>query len=234
MSKLALAVIALVSTILVLTLVTVLTRGGQSGTNGVIPAGPEAPSIRTDPETGAAVLTPREGLEGLVIPEFTLTRQDGAAVTEETLEGGLTIVTFIFTNCQLACPPMMGAMSHVAEELEGSPVRFLSISVDPEHDTPERLAEFAELWQVDTSRWQFLRGEPGDAERILAALHFSLATDPSEKNRITLPDGSTMQNIQHPTQLLLVGPDRQVVDLFSSNIPDQLDQLVELVRSVTG
>lgn len=232
MPKWALAVIVTISTAMILLSLSMLMRPRP----GVIVPGDNPPESATvEIGTGERVLTPRPGLEGLKIPEFTLIDQDGDAVDESVLEGRVSIVAFIFTNCRLACPPMTANMLRLYHDLEDEPVRFVSISVDPVHDTPERLTEHASNLRVDTGRWMFLTGDEGEASRVVAeALDFDISADPDDANLITLADGSTMRNIQHPTKLFLVGPDRQILDFCSPTIPEDLARFKKVAAEVAG
>lgn len=163
----------------------------------------------------AALAQPKE-LEGLAIPEFSLVDQDGKPVTQAILDGRVTVLDFTFTHCPFACPMMNASMIELAGELDKTPVRFLSISVDPEHDTPGVLKKHADELGVDQARWRFLTGDKGAVARIAqGALMFPLQSDTSRT--IDLPDGSKMQNIMHPTKFMLIGPDRKVLGIYDYN-----------------
>lgn len=174
-----------------------------------------------------------EGYDGLAVPEFTLTTQAGEPATEELLEGHITIVDFIFTHCPLACPGMTGAMADLSQRLKNSGVRFASFSVDPEHDTPERLREYAALYEADLSRWTFLTGDAATTERILEdGLKFAIRDD--EAIDIPLPDGSSMANILHPTKLVLIGPDRRVLGMYDYTDPKAMDTLAAKAKAAAS
>ena len=102
------------------------------------------------------------------VPDFTLTEASGRTVTLQDLAGKPWVADLVFTSCGGICPLMTAAMSQLEQSTEGLPeVRFVSISVDPERDTPEVLTEYAERHRADRSRWLFLTGAP-DAIRTLA------------------------------------------------------------------
>jgi protein SCO1 len=173
-------------------------------------------------------------LADLVVPPFRLIDQDGRPVDEHILEGRVTILDFVFTNCPYACPMMTGAMSDLCKRLEHVPVRLMSISVDPQHDTPQKLLEYAEKNKADLSRWSFLTTDPGGFETIQAIVRGSLkmALEQDQKRTVTLPDGTVMPNVVHPTKLILVGPDRHVIGLYESTIPEDVQALEKRVKSV--
>jgi len=231
MPKWAIAVVVTITTALVLITVSVLQRKPAV----VLPAQPDSAAVVLDRGTGERTLAPRPGFEDLRMPEFSLVNQDGEPVDHTVLEGRVSIVAFIFTNCQLACPGMTYNMFRMYNDLAGTPVQFVSISVDPAHDTPARLREYAGNLAVDTGRWMFLTGEEGEAVRVVQeALKFEVSADPDATTAITLGDGSTMQNITHPTQLFLVGPQRQILDLCAPTLVEDRERLTEVAREAAG
>src|SRR5512134_2179367 len=77
------------------------------------------------------------------LPELRLVDQRGKAVTRSDLTGKVLVVNFIFTTCPTVCPRLSERMAKVGKELETqSDVMLVSITVDPENDTPEKLAAY--------------------------------------------------------------------------------------------
>jgi protein SCO1/2 len=96
-------------------------------------------------------------------PEFTLTSQDGAPVSLTDFRGKVVAVTFIYTLCTETCPVLTPMMSFVQDRLGpdfGSKIAFVSITVDPERDTPAVLKEYALAFGADLHGWSFLTGAP--------------------------------------------------------------------------
>ncbi len=95
-------------------------------------------------------------------PNFALISQDGAEVTLESLRGKVVAVSFIYTWCPDICPMLTNKMARVQDALGadfGTKVAFVSITFDPERDTPEALKAYAEAFDVDFAGWSFLTGE---------------------------------------------------------------------------
>ena len=96
-------------------------------------------------------------------PEFALISQDGASVKLADYRGKVVAVTFIFTLCADTCPVLTPMMSFVQDQLGanfGEKIHFVSITVDPERDTPEVLKEYAQAFGANLSGWSFLTGTP--------------------------------------------------------------------------
>ena len=167
----------------------------------------------------------------MFIPEFTLVDQDGNTVTRDALQGRVTVMDFIFTHCPFVCPILSEKMSDAAAALKGTPVQFLSVSVDPERDTPEALREYARLHEADTKRWRFLTGERAQVDAIVRdGLKFALVEDPNTP--INLPGGGVMNNIIHPSWLILVGPDGDVFSFYRASDEDHMRQLLVDARDL--
>jgi protein SCO1 len=94
-------------------------------------------------------------------PDFTLTSQDGAEVTLGAFRGKVVAVSFIYTSCPDVCPMLSDKLARVQDALGpdfGSRIAFVSITTDPEHDTPAVLKEYAEALDADLAGWSFLTG----------------------------------------------------------------------------
>lgn len=192
---------------------------------GVFMLGPSAELIKAR--------TPDPLLGGMAIPSFELVDQDGSPIDESTFHGQITIVDFFFSHCQLVCPILTGTMADLTHRLDGTDVRFLSISVDPTHDTPEQIRAFGERYGADFDRWTFATGTEDQVERIVSdGLHFELSKN--DGLQITLPDGSTMSNVVHPSRLLLVDGTGRVLGMYRYTLESDLDQLVTRARLIAA
>jgi protein SCO1/2 len=103
-------------------------------------------------------------------PAFALINQDGDRATLADLQGKVGVVTFIYTRCTDTCPLLTAKMASLQQPLGadfGSRVRFVSISVDPEADTPAVLRGYAQAHGANLSGWSFLTGSPGAIQEVL-------------------------------------------------------------------
>jgi len=97
----------------------------------------------------------------LPVRGFSLTNQEGRAFRFEKLKGKLVLASFIYTSCPDVCPLITANMKAVQEKLKSTErrsVHFISITTDPEIDSPEVLKAYAKRYGVDFSNWSFLTG----------------------------------------------------------------------------
>jgi len=104
-----------------------------------------------------------------------LVDQDGQTVRffDDVLKDKVVVINFIFTNCDGACPLMTHKLSLVRDRMEGQiadPLQFVSLSIDPERDTPAAMKEFAKSHHADHDGWVFLTGKPENLEYIIKRL----------------------------------------------------------------
>jgi protein SCO1/2 len=135
-------------------------------------------------------------------PDFALTDQHGAPVTLAGLRGKALLIDFIYTHCPGPCPILTGRHAQVQRELSAETrarVHFVSITVDPERDTPAVLASYAHARGADTADWSFLSGDP---ERVRDVL--------KRYGVYAQPDASTGE-IAHIVVTLLVDADGKIV-----------------------
>lgn len=105
--------------------------------------------------------------------ESVWTDQTGAERPLSSLAGRVQLVAMVYTNCAYACPRIMLDLKRIAGELGpvlADDVGFVIVSIDPERDTPERLAAFASGSRLDTARWTLLTADEGDILELAALL----------------------------------------------------------------
>ena len=120
-----------------------------------------------------------EAPKKLLIPDVEVLDQEGNALHFYTdlIKGKTVAINFIFTNCTTICPPLAATFARVQKELGdkvGKDVHFISISVDPLTDTPERLKAWGAKFKAGTG-WTFVTGNKEEIDKLLAALGASVA-----------------------------------------------------------
>jgi protein SCO1 len=94
-----------------------------------------------------------------LVPNFELINQDSIAISNQTYKGKVYVLEFFFTTCPSICPKMNLSMLEIENKFFGNPnFGMVSITIDPEHDTPKILKEHAKLLGVKSSNWNFLTG----------------------------------------------------------------------------
>lgn len=97
------------------------------------------------------------------VPDFSLTNHHGETITQEDMLGKVYVVEFFFTTCPSICPIMHKSLVKVQDKYFGNPnVAFVSVTINPEFDTPEVLNAYAKENNVTNNNWQFLTGELDD------------------------------------------------------------------------
>jgi protein SCO1 len=129
----------------------------------LLPVGWRAPGLGHKAEEGAwlSKIGPA--------PAFTLTAQDGRRLSLNELHGKVVVITFIYTSCADACPLLTAKMAALQNDLGndfGPKIFFLSITVDPEHDTPGILTRYAQVHGANLSGWAFLTGTPDEIQAV--------------------------------------------------------------------
>jgi protein SCO1/2 len=104
-----------------------------------------------------------------------LINQDGETVRffDDVLKDKVVVINFIFTNCEGACPLITHKLTLVRDGLEGNignPIQFVSLSLDPERDTPAAMKEFAMKHHADHEGWVFLTGKSENLDSIIKRL----------------------------------------------------------------
>lgn len=126
-------------------------------------------------------------------PGFSFTDQDGNRLTNEDMRGKITLYNVTHSTCTAPCPETSLIMKDVQERLSEIdtgelPVELVTISVDPEHDTPQELRAFAESLGADLDQWHFVTG-PLERLKWVIGGGFRLYFDHMEDGRIVFDPG---------------------------------------------
>ena len=107
--------------------------------------------------------------------DLPLVTRDGEEVRfySDVLKGRVVLINFIFTHCQDACPLISKRLREtrgLLDDAVSSKVFFISISIDPERDTPEALTKFVTRFELADKNWVFLTGDKQNVEHIVKKL----------------------------------------------------------------
>jgi len=169
------------------------------------------------------------------LPPFTLTDQRGAPFGTRELAGKIWVADFIFTSCQGACPLLSERMAEVGKRARhlGPDFHLVSISVDPERDTPARLAEYAARWGANPISWSFLTG-PEQAIQATVVEGFKVGAGKEPSQRAGAADGgAAFWEIFHGEHLVLVDRQLRIRGYFSPTA-EGIDKLMEAVGRVAS
>lgn len=150
------------------------------------------------------------------LPEFELVDQDGRPLRRADLLGRVWVVDFIFTSCAGACVPMTSHMTDLQKEDLG--VSYLSISVDPERDTPTALSGYRDKWNGEARRWTLAVGTREEIQ-ALANQAFKLPAG----REVSTPDG--MPELFHSQKFALLDGQGRVRGYYDSTDDLSLAQL---------
>ncbi len=152
-----------------------------------------------------------------VVPDFQLIERSGATFSRAELAGGVWVADFIFTRCQGSCPLLSARMATIQQQLRlatTQPVRLVSFSVDPDHDTPQVLQGYATRMGA-REFWYFLTG-PRDTVATLVKHGFKLAFG---------DDGPADAPITHSDRFVLVDRELRIRGYYRGGDPDDLTRL---------
>jgi protein SCO1/2 len=182
-----------------------------------------APKIRED-----------KASEGKEIPDFTLTNQDGKEISAKDFRGKALAITFIYSECPLPefCILMSKNFSDIANTIAGNEelkdkIRLLSISFDPQRDTPEKLKSYGlgylgkDSKAKDFTIWQLAVGEDKKIKDI--ADFFGLRYEVDEKDKT---------QFAHSLRTIVVTPDGKVQKVFSGNDWKTVDLIEEMKKTL--
>ena len=132
------------------------------------------------PKTEQSVTLPKLGL----VPQFSLVDQKGASFTNASVANKTWVANFIFTRCTATCPKQTSQLAQLQKRLaasEANNIHFVSISVDPEYDTPEIMKKYASVSGANEASWSFLTGTR-DQTWALSKDGFMLAVGEAPEN----------------------------------------------------
>jgi protein SCO1/2 len=143
---------------------------------------------------------------------FSLIDQNGRPFRDADLRDNTYICDFVFTTCGSVCP-MMSAHLRDLQKNTPAKVQLVSFTVDPEHDTPAVLKEYAGRYQADERRWHFLTGTTAQMYQV------------ARKMRLVVMPPTATEGLLHDEHFMLIDGDGNVRGVYDSKDSHALDQL---------
>ena len=124
--------------------------------------------------------TPQVMTMAPTVPDVVVLDQNNQKVHfySDLVKGKTVVIDFIFTTCTTICPPLTANFARIQKIMQqrgNNDLRLISVTVDPENDTPERLKKYAELFHAQTG-WTFVTGSRADLEQIWKAFNIYLSS----------------------------------------------------------
>jgi protein SCO1/2 len=144
---------------------------------------------------------------------------NGVQIGLDELRGKVWVADFIFTTCAGPCPVMSMHMSRLHDEFKDDErIRMVSITVNPDYDTPEVLTNYAKQYKARTDLWYFLTGSY-EAIQSLVANGFKM--------------GDTEDIVFHSTRFALVDQESRIRGYYTGTETDEMEKLIkDIVRLV--
>jgi protein SCO1 len=156
------------------------------------------------------------------VPAFSYVDQSGHAVTDKDLRGHVWVSDFFFAACTSICPAMTLAMSQLQKTIANPGIEFISFDVDPDHDTPKVLADYAGMWHADNARWHFLSTDKKHLADTAAGMK-TFVQPPTENSPI-----------QHSSIFILADEEGNVRGVYDSTDSMALRQLSYDAMALAG
>lgn len=168
------------------------------------------------------------------LPAFTLTDQRGQPFGSRELAGKIWVADFMFTSCQGVCPLLSERMAEVGRRARhlGPDFHLVSISVDPERDTPARLAEYAARYGANPIAWSFLTG-PAQAIQTTVVDGFKVGAGKERAPGAAADGGPEFWEIFHGENLVLVDRQLRIRGYFPATA-EGIDKLMDAVGRVAN
>jgi protein SCO1/2 len=159
------------------------------------------------------------------MPAFRLVDHTGGSVTDQHLRGRVVVANFIFTRCKTVCPVFTMKMRRVQDRTGdvAEALKLISFSVDPEHDTPQVLAEYAATHHADADRWRFITGSFDDVRRVVTD-GLAMAMEEMSAQDSGAPD------IVHAEHFVLLDRAGRIRGYYHSNDATRVEQMLRDAR----
>ncbi len=146
--------------------------------------------------------------------EYEFTERSGKKVRLTDLSGKVVVVNFFFATCPFSCRNFSATVAKLSKDFAADDVQFVSITVDPIKDTPERLQEYANQFEADAERWWFLNAPLRDTQELGRALKV------------------TVLGADHTDELIVIDRNGVVRGAYDHKVPKKLEQFSTDLQTV--
>mgnify|MGYP001137369767 CR=1 FL=1 len=150
------------------------------------------------------------------IPAFSLVDQDSAAFTRERLRGTVHIANFFFTSCPDICLQVTAELRRVQELVDSDSYQLVSYSIDPAHDTPSVLRDYAGKYKASSTNWSFVTGDFGQLQQLARCGYYILA----KRNEMD------KQTFVHSDNIVLIDKEGKIRGYYSGTDRKETDRLI--------
>ncbi|MEO8794278.1 MAG: SCO family protein [Daejeonella sp.] len=155
------------------------------------------------------------------IRNFSLIDQQGKDFSLNADSNRITVVNFFFTRCPSFCSDMNKEMARVANRYSNNNLlRFISISVDPDFDSPKVLAKYSSNYNLPVDKWRFLTGNQ-DSIYNIARQDFLVDA---------IRDSNKVDNVIHSPMLILLDPQKRIRGYYDSTNKTEVDKLSDEIK----
>lgn len=162
------------------------------------------------------------------VGEFSLIGTNGP-ITHQDINNKVTVVACFFTCCTTSCPVLSGKLAQLQSELADLPdLRLISLTVDPEHDTPEKLSAYAQTFGANPARWWFLTGEQPAIETLIRG---RLKLGIEKNTSATVSPGT---RYDHSEKLTLIDRHGHIRGWFTGTSAEGIEELKRAIRQLHG
>jgi protein SCO1 len=165
---------------------------------------------------------PEESLLPRKLPEFEFVNQSHETVSLDSLKGKPWVATFVFTKCPGPCPMITGRMRVLQQDMKRFDFNLISITVDPERDTPEILSKYADAFSADRGNWHFLTGDRGEIYSLI-------------QEGFKMPVGEIKPgDILHTNRFVMIDPEGNYIDSFLGMNDEEFAKLKKRLRELAA
>lgn len=154
------------------------------------------------------------------VPDWTFVNQDSVTVSNTDLNDVVYVSDFFFRSCPTICPKVAREMKKVYTEFLDNPnVKFVSFTLDPKRDTPEKLKEYAANLGVDDSKWWFIHGDKEKIYELTAGYM-----------QIGFEDDSVPGGFDHSGKLILTDKEGHIRSFSEGTEPGDTPKLIRDIK----